>query len=325
MTTVSTPSALSKMEFGPTWLALPTLGDSLDPFDFYQRMAAYKRLIDDSDAEGIFGAENQLNFFWGYVVQLYWQWTTGRLTTPQTPPNRIDLDSMWGYGNYTLCIVPLVGAMRAGVTPQMQILPPDQAGQAEYISGGGKAGAFVIPQAMRGAVEAWERFFHQLKTLHAGDDLEPLRFTLWEVHGESLGASTDTYDRLASQYSKNEVDFFKGWIRMVDFLGSAAWRTDLEYMGANGRDVLPLRLLTDADIPGQTPDMTPAVNANVSSVIGLTRQSQWRFNVNLWLWKRAMRTRQARDEVLVMLDATFAPSPENAKERRKLLWYMLGL
>jgi hypothetical protein len=71
------------------------------------------------------------------------------------------------------------------------------------------------------------------------------------------------------------------------------------------------------DIPGQIADMDERVNINVRSIIGLTRQS--------WLWKRAMRTRQARDEVLPMLDATFNPSPQNVAERRKLLRYIMAL
>ena len=70
--------------------------------------------------------------------------------------------------------------------------------------------------------------------------------------------------------------------------------------------------------------MDERVNSNLKSIIGLTRHSQFRFNLNLWLWKRAMRSRQARDEVLPMLDATFNPSPQNVKERRRLLRYMLA-
>lgn len=38
-----------------------------------------------------------------------------------------------------------------------------------------------------------------------------------------------------------------------------------------------------------------------------------------------MRSRQARDEVLPMLDATFNPSQKNVNERRKLLRYMMKL
>ena len=75
------PAALPGLDFGPDWLAVPPLGDSVDPFNFQQRIAAYKRIIDDSNAHGIFGTENQYNLFWGYVVQIFWQWRTKRLSS----------------------------------------------------------------------------------------------------------------------------------------------------------------------------------------------------------------------------------------------------
>jgi hypothetical protein len=71
--------------------------------------------------------------------------------------------------------------------------------------------------------------------------------------------------------------------------------------------------------------MDATVNGNLRNIVGLTRQPQWRFDINLWMWKRAMRTRQARDEVLPMLDATFNPSPKNVRERRKLLRYIMKI
>jgi hypothetical protein len=93
----------------------------------------------------------------------------------------------------------------------------------------------------------------------------------------------------------------------------------------NGVGTLPERALTAQDVPGKVADMDERVNNNIKNVIGLTRQSKLRFAFNLYLWKRAMRSRQARDEVLPMLDAAFNPSPKNVKERRKLLRYMLAL
>jgi hypothetical protein len=70
--------------------------------------------------------------------------------------------------------------------------------------------------------------------------------------------------------------------------------------------------------------MDTRVNKNIQNSIALARQSKLRFGFNLWLWKRAMRTRQAREEVLPMLEATFNPSPKNAVDRRKLLRYIVA-
>jgi hypothetical protein len=88
--------------------------------------------------------------------------------------------------------------------------------------------------------------------------------------------------------------------------------------------VLPERILTDDDVPGSVQDMSRQVNSNLKSILGLVGLPAWRFNLNRFLWRRAMRTRAARDEVLPMLDATFNPSPRNVKERRRLLRSMLA-
>jgi hypothetical protein len=175
-------------------------------------------------------------------------------------------------------------------------------------------------------LKGWRAFFTQIEQFEAGKDIEPLRFVQWKVHGQSLIAVEHGVKTLGGRFaSRGELDFLLGWIRMVDFLGAAAWRTDLIYMLENGIGVLPERVMNDEDVAGSIRDMDERVNNNLKNVIGLTRQSQLRFNFNLYLWKRAMRSRQARDEVLPMLDATFNPSPKNVKERRRLLRYMLAL
>jgi hypothetical protein len=58
-------------------------------------------------------------------------------------------------------------------------------------------------------------------------------------------------------------------------------------------------------------------------VLRLASTPAWRYRLNLILWKRVMRTREARDHVLPLLDAVFNPRPDNATERRKLLRYLL--
>jgi hypothetical protein len=111
---------------------------------------------------------------------------------------------------------------------------------------------------------------------------------------------------------------------MVDYLWVAAWPTDFDFMLENGSDVLPERLLgpqdDDLSAPSELPDK---VQRNVANVIKLARTSGWRYNLNLWLWKRVMRTRQARDDVVSLLDALFNPSPENAADRRRMLGHLL--
>jgi hypothetical protein len=65
------------------------------------------------------------------------------------------------------------------------------------------------------------------------------------------------------------------------------------------------------------------VARNVTTVTRLADTSGWRHRLNLALWRRAMRTREARDDVLVMLDAVFNPNPANVAARRRLVAYLL--
>ncbi|MBI5671147.1 MAG: hypothetical protein HZC41_24385 [Chloroflexi bacterium] len=316
---------LVKLEFYPQWSALPELTGMVDPFDYQQRLAVYKRLIEVTNPRGICGQENELNVFWGYVFQYHWQWRSGRLRLANTPDGRIDPSSMWGYGNYTLSVIPLIAAMQAGLVPAMEILPPYSSSAVEYPCSS-QDDSFQIPADLREAVQAWQAFFALMQRIEPGDDLEPLRFELWQAHHRSLTAAEAGIRTLGRQRaSRSELDFLIGWIRMVDFLGAAAWRTDLVFMLEHGMGTLPERMLTEDDIPGHIADMDDQVNLNVRSILGLTRQSRLRYRFNLWLWQRAMRTRQARDAVLPMLDATFNPSPKNRNERRKLLRYMLAV
>ncbi|HVU10985.1 MAG TPA: Leg1-related protein [Phototrophicaceae bacterium] len=314
---------LAQLDFYALWSALPTLTDSVDPFEYRGRMAVYKTLIEGMNGRGVFGAENELNVFWGYVFQLDWQRYSGRLTLASTPPDHIDPNSMWGYGNYTLSVIPYMAAAQLGIVPALEFLPP----AASLISyPGGKGSAYTIPPIFDEALRVWREFFQFVQTFEPGKDIEPIRRLQWQAHHRSLDAAEAGVRALGAAYSTpSETDFLLGWIRMVDFLGSAAWRTDLIYMLENGVGTLPERMLTASDVPGAIADMDSRVNNNIRNIIGLTKQSKLRFDINLYLWKRAMRTRQARDEVLPMLDASFNPSPENVNERRKLLRYMIAL
>jgi hypothetical protein len=319
------PKQLSQLDFYPVWMQAPALTDTVDPFSFEQRMAVYRLMVEATNKRGIFGADNVLNVFWGYVFQLQWQGRSGRLQFPDTPAGRIDPDSAWGFGNYALCLIPLVGAMQVGFIPELEVLPPDAPSRFEYVSGGSKAGKFQIPPLFQDAARAWQGYFKLVEQTQPGSDLEPIRFSLWNAHKASLVAVEHVLRRIEPLHtSRKELDFLIGWCRMVDYLWLAAWPTDLPFMLENGSGVLPERLIQDDDVPGQIPEMNTRTNNNVRNILNLATLSDLRFNFNLWLWKRAMRTRQARNEVVAMLDAVFNPSPENVTERRRLFRYTVG-
>ena len=103
-------------------------------------------------------------------------------------------------------------------------------------------------------------------------------------------------------------------------LWAAAWPTDFTFMTAHGLDVLPESLLAT---PKDLKAPPPKARGNVVNILRLATTSKWRYNLDLLLWKRIMRTREAHDRVLPLLDAVFNPRPDNAAERRAMLRYLL--
>jgi hypothetical protein len=303
------PAELENLELFTVWSALPSLADRFDPFSFPQRMAAYRMLIEATNRRGQFGDDNRRNPLWALVFQHHWQYRSGRLGPQTLTDGAIDPDAPWGFGNYALCVIPWVAAASTGLVPDVPVLPPPGPSRFDY-----------RPAPFRTGIEDWRRYFTAADTAGPGDD-EPVRLALWKAHKTSLDVVAR---RLApidpGPESRTEITFLRGWCRMVDYLWAAAWRTDFDFTISHGLDVLPHRLLDDD--PGQV-DLPRRVARNVTTVTRLADTSGWRHRLNLALWRRAMRSREARDDVLVMLDAVFNPNPANVAARRRLVAYLL--
>jgi hypothetical protein len=160
-----------------------------------------------------------------------------------------------------------------------------------------------------------------------GSDHEPIRFALWEAHRACLDVVAARIEHLVlpavgsepvdpALDSAAELTFLRGWCRMILYLGPAAWRTDFDFMVQHGMDVMPEELLP------RTTELPPKARRNVRNVMALARIPAWRHKVNLWLWRRIMRTREARDEVVAMLDARFGDGSTITADRRRLLRYL---
>lgn len=306
------PRELADLDLFEVWTRAAPLEGAFDPFVFEHRMAAYRLLIDSINGGDRFGADNRRNPLWGLMFQHQWQYRTGRLGSGAREHGRIDPDAPWGYGNYALCVVPWLGAVAAGVVAELEIAPPPGPTRFDYAHG------------LEAGVEDWRAFFALVAATAPGTDLEPVRLALWRAHKTCLdviAARITGIDR--APWSPLEITFLRGWCRMVDYLWVAAWPTDFDFMTEHGLDVLPERLLVAGDDhPGPT-DLPAPVRRNVRTVIGLARTPEWRYRLNLALWKRVMRTRPARDEVIPMLDAVFNPNPGNVAARRRMLGYLL--
>lgn len=305
------PAELAELDVFEPWVAAEELRGRFDPFDFHQRMAAYRQLIDATNRSGLFGADNRHNPLWGLMFQHQWQFRTGRLGPMARATGRIDPDAAWGYGNYTLAVIPWLGAAAAGVVPAIPIESPLTASRFRYVRGDGH-----VPAELRRGVEDWSDYFTLVTT---SEDLDAVQLALWKAHKTCLDVVAQQIATIDSApYPELELTFLKGWCRLVDYLWAAAWPTDFDFMTSNGLDVLPERLL-DGDLSG----LPPKALRNVRNAIGLARMPTWRYNLNLRLWKRVMRTREARQQVVPMLDAVFNPRPDNAPERRRMIRYLL--
>ena len=236
---------------------------------------------------------------------------------------RIDPAAPWGYGNYVLCVVPWLGAVEAGIVPDAELAGPGAPAPFDYAHGGVTASRDV-PAALRPGVADWRAYFERVAATPPGRDDEPLRSALWKAHKTCLDVVAGRLAHDGTAYHPDEeMEFLRGWCRMVDFLWAAAWRTDFGSMTDHGLDVLPERLLGPEDRQGARSDLPRKVRRNVRSVTGLARTPDRRYAVNLWLWRRIMRTREARDGVLPLLDAVFAPRRDNRSQQVRLVRYLL--
>lgn len=278
-------------------------------------MAAYRRMIEATNERGIFGPDNSGNLLWGLAFQHQWQLDSGRLGPTSKEDGRIDPDSPWGYGNYTLNVIPYLGAVAAGVVPELAVSDPPGPSRFRYVVGG------VVPAELRPAVDDWATYFNRVRATAPGTDLDPLRKALWHAHKTSLDVVARTISEIdPGEDSGLELEFLRGWCRMVDYLWAACWPTDFEFMVEHGLDVLPEHVLRGrADLRA----LPESVRSNVANVRGLAKMPKRQFDVNLWFWRRLMRTRAARSEVLTMLGAVFDRRNTSPTVYLRMMRYLL--
>ncbi len=313
------PSALAQQEVGISWDQAQPIGEQVNPFLFSHRIAMYKELIIASNGHGYWGKENNHNPLWGLIYQLQWQKSSNRLGI-DIAEDAIHPDAAWGYGNYSLSVIPYMAAIKANVVRDVEILAPENS-IFDYIYGP-NAENRMIPAYWLPAIEDWRAYF-TMNADYSADDDEPLRIALWKAHKTSLDIVTERIRVLpATQYEETEMIFIRGWCRMVDFLSAAAWRTDHDAVIEAGLDVLPDRPLTDNDAQDQFTAFRDDIQHNIQSVMQTSHMSKNRFKFSLWLWQRMMRTRKTRDEAPEILNQLFDKNT-SSREKRSLLKLLL--
>lgn len=311
------PDELQTQELGISWSNAGAVGTRIDPFLFTHRIALYKSLVSASNIDGYFGEKNERNPLWGLAYQHQWQKSSGRLGT-DGPTDAIDPDSAWSYGNFTLSVIPYLGAIAAKTVPDIHVLPPPRESRFDHAFGEDAAHR-TVPAELIPAISDWQDYFEHVARVKHGDDDEPLRIALWKAHKTSLDVVAEkTADLSPLLYSQPELDFLTGWCRMVDMLAACAWRTDHDAMMDGGVDVLPERPLEREDVESNLEAFPDSVRSNIESVLGLAHMSKRRIGIMLWFWRRMMRTRRARDGASDILNTLF-DAKASTSDRMRLL------
>ncbi len=273
---------LARLPFGDDWIALVEPADdaACDPHDAGARLAMYRLLVERGNPRGALGDHDELSPFWGYASQLAWQRRSRRLSPAGTAA--IDPASWWGACNYALSVVPYVAAAQLGVVPTLRLPPP--------------------PVMYRRSLAAWREAITTMTKLAPGDDLDGLRLAVWSAHLESIETAVRACTAAFRALPATERRFARGWVRMVELFGCAGWRTDLEKLGEHGGGDLPPRILGDDD---PLSDFTRHERSTVRRVIALAERPGWRWQLETAVWRRIMRTRDARADAEAILAGLF--------------------
>lgn len=320
------PKTLEKFPISSCIEMAPVLSNEIDPFLFSHRVALYKQLIISTNRDNKFNSDNSLNPLWGLLFQLHWQYRTNRLGADSSTNNDvIHPDAPWGYGNFLLSIIPLIGAMDSNIIKNINILPPIENTHYKYIWHDEK-NKLIIPIEYENARQEWKNYFLATQTIKTEEDHEILRKALWKAHKSCIDTfKQNAYLSETTYYTQNEIHFLEGWCRTMDYLWIAAWPTDYNFMSVNGVEVLPERLLSDEDDNRQFRDFTNKIRRNVKNILNLADSREQTHKLKLWLWKRIMRTSEARHKVATLLEAMFDPSPTSYDARKELWIYFISM
>ncbi len=273
---------LARVAFGDAWLALDPDHVGGDVMDVRVRMGMYRRLVEQVHRHGALGPHDELSPFWGYASQLAWQARSGRLGAADA----IDPASWWGACNYALSVVPYAAAAQLELVPSL---------------GGAPGYEAVMP--------AWHE---ALRVLASADcDLDRARVAIWRAHLASITLAVQLHEHAFRAMPAAEQRFACGWVRMVDLFAAAALRTDLDKL-VESDGALPSRILRAGD---PHDDLSRHERSTVRRVGGLADRPGWRWAIEMRLWRRMMRARDARLDAERLLAGMFGKDAWSAGAR----------
>jgi hypothetical protein len=257
--------------FAEYWDKLPKVVQdkmTVDPYNFYHRMALGKYLIENTG--DCWGERFEEHWFWAYLALLDWEWRSGRLSAPPAltdynnsnnkktkkkkkknhhPVEYISPDSWWSYMNLGFSVCVYLGASKAGLVPAITLSTTSHQQTATTNISIDKDPHF------QKQVDHWYDFFqtHHIPFLKRRVDLAknptaifPFYRHLWESHTATLDTSLIGAKHLEALLPEEDRRFGLGWCGMVEIMEAMGWShlslTALMKVGA-GR--MPSRRLDD--------------------------------------------------------------------------------
>ena len=303
------PSSISQFPYNKT-----TNTYTIDPWNYTQRLGAYKTMLLDSTALH-FDAQGFDSPLWGLPLQFGWQHDTGRLLGNDGGKGTLNGDvintsSWWAGMNFMLSAIPFVGALEAGVLAIptnnnangaiVRLAPPKNT-NISFCTTYDTCTKFA-PNATRN----WKNFFVAVKQ-QQNLTLNQSVVLLWKAHVQSLHEGIPKMSSLLNQLpSKKESNFGLSWANLVDFI--AALQYDVDYNKTNYLQgmIVPPRMLTNQDHPPFISDFTPAQNRALVVADLFNKANQLLVSIPFLLYNFFLFLQLYKKNILVFLrSATF--------------------
>ncbi|XP_016430722.1 liver-enriched gene 1, tandem duplicate 1 [Sinocyclocheilus rhinocerous] len=293
---------------------LPTVDGviQVNPWDYLQRMALSKLLINSTDPYmSSMGPGEKESPLWSLPLQLGWKLRSG-MTDPSpgssstcglesSEPVCTSPQSWYACMNYYMSVLPLLAAVQTAVVGkgeiQLHIQAPAEVAQ-DYCSSFRliTAPASDCSTKYPDAMTKWETFFQSLQQISNSDDTDfnkdKILGLLWAAEEASLQTASLACSERQKLYSSPEVRFGQGWLNSAAYVAVAHFHTNIEkYMAP-----LPSRVLQESDRPPNIPDLSAEEN-HALHIFGWMNRVNQLLGVSLvTLWRRAMCSPQAREK-----------------------------
>lgn len=267
-------------------------GDSINAWDYRDRMKLYKNLVlNINHCEWATTNEDTNHFgniLWGLPLQHGWQFSTGRLSIGSNSTNSTEFTSSawWGDMNYYLSVIPYFGAVSAGLAPSVSILPIADDAEGDFC---------LQPSDCVELTAPWKSFFQYLNSTKSscgaelmapteskhlrtplyGDyflspGMEALLGLLWKAHLHSINAALPRFTHQLALMSPAEQTFSVAWAGLVDLIAGSLFpcnNTQTVWL----QNLLPPRLLLDGDVAS----LPIAPGEGISGLSALQNRAVW--------------------------------------------------